>query len=44
MSNIFNKKAFFSSNKIIKNITPDNYTTEDQYKGPIKYNPSSSKE
>lgn len=45
MSNIFNKKkSFFSSNKVITDITLKNYILEDEYKGPIKYYPSSSKE
>lgn len=45
MSNIFNKKKyFFSSNNAIADITLKNYLVEDEYKGPIKYYPSSSKE
>ena len=45
MSNIFNKKKpFFASNKVITDITLKNYIVEDEYKGPIKYYPSSSKE
>ena len=43
MSNIFNKKKPLS-NKVITDITSKDYIVEDQYKGPIKYYPSSSKE
>jgi len=42
---IFNKKkTFFSSNRVIADVTSKNCMMQDEYKGPIKYYPSSSKE
>ena len=42
---IFNKKKpFFSSNSVIADVISKNCIMQDEYKGPIKYYPSSSKE
>jgi len=42
---IFNKKkTFFSSNRVIADVISKNCIMQDEYKGPIKYYPSSSKE
>lgn len=39
-----NKNSFFSVNNVSNDITSKNYIIQDEYKGPIKYYPSSSKE